>query len=75
MFGAGDVKLAGASGLYFGPSEAFSMCLSILLVGGLLALLWALFTGPWNEASSKKIPYALAIALGIGWHSLFMVSS
>ena len=67
MMGAGDVKLAGASGLYFSPVEAFDVCLTILMVGGLVALVWGVVT---RGKPAQKIPYALAIALGIGLHTL-----
>jgi prepilin peptidase CpaA len=42
-FGAGDIKLMAALGTFFGPIEILSLTLSVLLVGGLLAvvrLLW-----------------------------------
>lgn len=67
MLGAGDVKLAAASGLYFSPVEAFDVCLTILMVGGLVALVWGVVT---RNKPAQKIPYALAIAMGIGLHTL-----
>lgn len=42
--GAGDVKLMAALGSFVGPTEAFSLALSILVAGGVLAvlrMLWA----------------------------------
>jgi Flp pilus assembly protein protease CpaA len=64
--GAGDVKLAGAAGLYFTPSQAFNLCLTIFITGGLIALLWR-----WQarEGLKERIPYGLAIGLGVGWHA------
>lgn len=43
--GAGDVKLAGATGLFVGHPDMLWVNLLILLAGGVLSLLWALFTG------------------------------
>mgnify|MGYP000225653558 CR=1 FL=1 len=64
--GAGDVKLAAATGLYFSPSQAVQACLMILLAGGLVALLWQAWmrTGPRGQ-----IPYGVAIALGSGYQA------
>lgn len=41
MVGAGDVKLVGAVGLFQGASGALSLCLTIMLAGGLLSIAWA----------------------------------
>lgn len=43
--GAGDVKLAGAVGLFTGHPDMFSVMFLILLAGGALSLVWALMTG------------------------------
>lgn len=63
--GAGDVKLAGAAGLYFSPSQAFTMCLTIFMMGGLVALLWRCVA---TRGLKERIPYGVAIGLGVGWH-------
>jgi Flp pilus assembly protein protease CpaA len=69
--GAGDVKLAAAAGLYFSPSQALHACLLILLAGGLLALLWAIFARP---ATRHGLPYGVAIALGAGYQAWQVVA-
>lgn len=63
--GAGDVKLAGATGLYFSPSHALILCLTILIAGGVVALVWR-FTS--RTALLSPMPYGVAIALGTAWH-------
>lgn len=63
--GAGDVKLAGAAGLYFGPAHAVQVCLTILLMGGLVALAWY---GWSRNGAQQRIPYGVAIGLGVMWH-------
>jgi len=45
MVGAGDVKLAGATGLFVGHPDMLWVNLLILMAGGALALVWALWTG------------------------------
>lgn len=42
--GAGDVKLAGATGLFVGHPDMLWVNLLILLAGGVLSILWALCT-------------------------------
>ncbi len=42
--GAGDVKLAGATGLFVGHPDLLWVNLLILLAGGLLSITWALLT-------------------------------
>lgn len=41
MVGAGDVKLMGAVGLFQGASGSLSLCVTIMLAGGLLSIAWA----------------------------------
>jgi prepilin peptidase CpaA len=43
--GAGDVKLAGATGLFVGNPDMLWVNLLILLAGGALALVWAVLSG------------------------------
>lgn len=43
--GAGDVKLAGATGLFLGHPDMLWVNLLILMAGGVLSVAWALFTG------------------------------
>lgn len=43
--GAGDVKLAGATGLFVGHPDMLWVNLLILLAGGALSLVWAVMTG------------------------------
>jgi prepilin peptidase CpaA len=42
--GAGDVKLAGATGFFVGHPDMLWVNLLILLTGGVLSITWALFT-------------------------------
>lgn len=63
--GAGDVKLAGATGLYFTPSHALALCLTIFIAGGVMALIWR--CSP-RAGLQDTIPYGVAIALGTAWH-------
>jgi prepilin peptidase CpaA len=44
MLGAGDVKLAGATGLFVGHPDMLWVNLLIMLAGGAMAITWALFT-------------------------------
>ena len=63
--GAGDVKLAGATGLYFSPSHALMLCLTILIAGGVVALMWRF---KFLATRPVAVPYGVAIALGTAWH-------
>jgi len=63
--GAGDVKLAGATGLYFSPSHALMLCLTILIAGGVVALMWRF---KYHATRPVAVPYGVAIALGTAWH-------
>lgn len=44
VVGAGDVKLTGATGLFMGHPDMLWVNLLILLSGGVLSLVWALFS-------------------------------
>ena len=43
--GAGDVKLAAATGFFVGHPDMLWVNLLILMAGGMLSVVWALFTG------------------------------
>jgi prepilin peptidase CpaA len=47
--GAGDVKLAGATGLFVGHPDMLWVNLLILLAGGLLSIAWAVFSGQLGQ--------------------------
>jgi prepilin peptidase CpaA len=47
--GAGDVKLAAATGLFVGHPDMLWVNLLILFAGGLLSFLWALFSGQLRQ--------------------------
>ena len=49
VVGAGDVKLAGATGLFVGHPDMLWVNLLILLAGGLLAITWAVFSGQLRQ--------------------------
>ena len=73
-FGGGDVKLFAASGLWFDLEGGLRMLITVLLAGGVLALLiLALRMFGWSESARRRlqllrpkggIPYGLAIAFG-----------
>jgi prepilin peptidase CpaA len=58
-FGGGDVKLLAAIGALLGPRASFSLLFYTALAGGVLALVA-------KYRKQKDIPYAPAIALGMG---------
>ena len=41
--GAGDVKLVSAVGLFLGRADVLGFCITVLIAGGLQALIWALW--------------------------------
>ncbi len=49
VVGAGDVKLAGATGLFVGHPDMLWVSLLSLLAGGLLSITWAVFSGQLNQ--------------------------
>lgn len=72
--GGGDVKLFAATGLWFGFDGALRMAITVLLMGGLLAVvIVTLRHFSWSETARERaiilrpragIPYAVAIAAG-----------
>lgn len=80
--GAGDVKLAGATGVYFRAQDALELSLVIMIAGGIVCIVWSLFNinnkVPFVHRSNLKpsseipkgIPYALSICLGVFLFSL-----
>lgn len=48
--GAGDVKLAAATGLFVGHPDMLLVTVLILLAGGLLSLTWAVFSGQLGQS-------------------------
>lgn len=72
--GGGDVKLMAASGLWFDIQGGLLMLISVLLAGGVLALLiLALRLANWSERARHRwqvlrpgagVPYGVAIAAG-----------
>ena len=74
-FGGGDVKLLAAAGLWFDIRSGILMLTSVLLAGGLLALIiLALRMFNWSDAAIARvrllkpkggIPYGVAIAAGV----------
>ena len=73
--GGGDVKLLAASGLWFDIRSGIVMLVTVLLAGGILALIvLALRMFNWSEAATTRvrmlrpkggIPYGVAIATGV----------
>ena len=71
--GAGDVKLMGVLGIYFGPSLILSAAIYSMLAGGVLALIYMLRQSHAKESlgnlvklkiSDVQMPYATAIFVG-----------
>lgn len=71
--GAGDVKLMGVIGIYLGPSLTIITSIYSMLVGGVIALLYLLYRGNFQESmgsilgfktSQGQMPYAAAISIG-----------
>ena len=58
--GAADLKLLGLVGVYLGPQGVLCSALYTALAGGALALLALVFH------ASRRLPYAVAIAVGVG---------
>lgn len=52
LLGAGDVKLAGATGLFIGGPDMVLVCLKILIMGGVLSFLWAWWTNQLRTVST-----------------------
>lgn len=73
-FGGGDVKLLAATGSWFDLEGGLLMLITVLLAGGVLAvLIIALRTFGWSEAAQGRVqllqvgagvPYGVAIAVG-----------
>lgn len=49
MVGAGDVKLIAAVGMFIGWPDILNVCMAILIVGGVLAMAWAIGTSRSKE--------------------------
>jgi prepilin peptidase CpaA len=68
IFGGGDVKLVAAVGLWLDLRAGLALVTSILIAGGIVAVLYIVTRRFRREDGSKKkdgrIPYGLAIALG-----------
>jgi len=63
--GMGDVKLVAAIGAWVGPRQLVLAMVLTAMVGGLIALAWAIVGAFRGEVwKSRKIPYAPAIAIG-----------
>jgi prepilin peptidase CpaA len=71
--GAGDVKLMGVLGIYFGPTLTLSAAIYSMLAGGILALIYTLRQSHTKESLSNlvklkisdvRMPYATAIFIG-----------
>jgi prepilin peptidase CpaA len=60
MVGAGDVKLAAATGLFVGHPDMLWVNLLILAAGGVLSIVWALCTGQWG-AVQRNLRSALVL--------------
>ena len=73
QMGAGDIKLMATAGLLVGMPRALALCLSVAMAGGLLALYWLWHTRRQSHPlalSARRMPYAVAVALGSAWHGL-----
>lgn len=73
QMGAGDLKLMATAGLLVGMPRVAALCLSVAMAGGLLALYWFWHTHRQQRPLSplsKRMPYALAVAIGTAGHGL-----
>ena len=73
QMGAGDLKLMATAGLLVGMPRVAALCLSVAMAGGLLALYWFWHTHRQQRplsSLSKRMPYALAVAIGTAGHGL-----
>lgn len=62
--GGGDVKLIAALGLWVNFSAVLALVASILIAGGVLALLSVMIKGGKAARHSKGLPYGVAIGVG-----------
>jgi prepilin peptidase CpaA len=67
MMGGGDVKLAGALGLWFTPYETFSLIVMMSIAGGLLTLVVLAVHRIKRKEGRPEVPYGVAIAAGGMW--------
>lgn len=51
--GAGDVKLMAVVGLFLGQADVLSLCISVLIAGGVQSLIWAIWTARLREVLSS----------------------
>ena len=73
QMGGGDLKLMATAGLLVGMPGVVALCLSVAMAGGLLALYWLWHTRRQPLAcspSAKRMPYAVAVAIGSAGHGL-----
>jgi len=67
MMGGGDVKLAGALGLWFTPYETLSLIVMMSIAGGLLTLVVLIIHRVKRKEGRPEVPYGVAIAAGGLW--------
>jgi prepilin peptidase CpaA len=67
MMGGGDVKLAGALGLWFTPYESLSLIVMMSIAGGLLTLVVLAIHRMKRKEGRPEVPYGVAIAAGGLW--------
>lgn len=75
--GAGDVKLAGATGLYFRIDQSLELVLLIMFLSGITSIVWILMIGLQNSilkyfqntsltfSMGSGLPYAVSICSGV----------
>lgn len=75
--GAGDVKLAGATGLYFRIDQSLELVLLIMFLSGIISIVWILMIGLQNSilkyfqntsltfSMGSGLPYAVSICSGV----------
>jgi Flp pilus assembly protein protease CpaA len=75
--GAGDVKLAGATGLYFRIDQSLELVLLIMFLSGVISIVWILMIGLQNNilkyfqnpsltfSMGSGLPYAVSICSGV----------
>lgn len=53
--GAGDVKLVSAVGMFLGRADVLGLCITVLIAGGLQALIWALWRSRFKDVLHNTV--------------------
>ena len=70
VLGGGDVKLLAACSCVFGLTELLPLAIYTALIGGVVALVGALWQRAARLQERIRLPYAVAIAGAVAWIAL-----